>query len=315
VPRRGLLVALAMAVFAVSDASAAGRTWFDWRTVPDAGARTYHADGVTLTLSTRHDKDKDEPIPTLTIHAPGVRDLTLTGAKSFEVPPALVGVVRLDPGARLPQVVFMSYSGGAHCCTSLQVAIATGGAWTSRELGYDGAPVKDVVASAGAPARLQLVVTDDAFDYAFASHGGGYPVLRVYSVRDGRLFDVTGEPQFRAFHRRQLAGALKKCRGPSERNGGCAAYVAEASLAGLHDVAWKRMLASYDRLSTLWPSGCRIDPGEAGCPKDQQLTFKDFPSALEWFLWRYGYHPVAPSFACERVRCPVTPPSRPFSAP
>ncbi|HEY3797108.1 MAG TPA: hypothetical protein VGL58_02055 [Caulobacteraceae bacterium] len=300
------LTALACLCLSLASATAATTpTWFDWHASENGAHPVYHADGFTLTLGSRPSKGGGPPTPTLTIQSPGRKLLTLAGSQAYDDPAALVGVVRLDAASPSPQVLFMTYSGGAHCCTWLQVAIPTRGGWLRRDLSYDGDPEKEILGAplSGVPT---LVIPDGAFDYTFASHAGSWPALRLYVVRDGALVDVSDERRFSAFHGEQAAKSLAACRTSTERNGACAAYVAEMALAGDYKAAWTNMLAAYDPKGELWfPTGCRTtaDP----CPKTDQLPFRDFPHALDWFLWRYGYHPLAPDVVCTRSNCPVTP--------
>jgi hypothetical protein len=204
-----------------------------------------------------------------------------------------------------------TFSGGAHCCTTLDLATLSGGRWRTYELTFDGGPAKEIVDTEGGAPPV-LLVGDSNFDYAFASHAGSYLLERAYAVRGGRLFDVSGEARLAAQRRDAMSATLGGCSAKSgDRNGACAAYVAAASLLGQHAAAWRRMLTLYDREAVIWPNGCRVAPGPGGCPKDQVLDFKSFPAAINWFLWRYGYAPVAPNFECRSPNCPVAWPTSP----
>jgi len=311
--RRGLIVlVIALACLIAGGAQAAtAASWFDWQASRDGKSHTYAAGGFTLTLSVTRAKG-EIPKPLLTIRGAGAPELTLTGETGFEDPAALVGVARLDAKAARPQVLLLSYSGGAHCCTTLKLAILVGHAWRAYTLTFDGDTDKSVVDWAtGAPV---LRIGDGAFDYTFASHAGSYLVERFYAVRGGRLYDVSGESQFAAVRRKAMAETLADCgdtTADADRNGACAAYVAEASLAGQHGAAWQRMLGLYDKTGNQWESGCRIDTGARDCPKDQTIAFNTYPAALAWFLWRNGYWPAAPTFACVGLNCPVDWPKTP----
>jgi hypothetical protein len=303
-----LVLALALVGFGHGLAATPKAIWID----PYASGHLtgpVKADGLTLTFS-RHPGKKggDGPTPILKIAAPGAAPLVIEGTPSLGVAPVLAGVVRMDPTSTEPQVLFMTYSGGAHCCTQLDVAVLKGGKWRKFLLGYDGEPEKEVLDSPAA-GELNLVLDDDSFDYAFASHAGSFYPRRIYEVRNGVLSDVSGEARFRAFHHSQMQGILGYCRKGAERNGACAAYVAEADLAGEGRAAWAQMLNFYDHHSDTWPMGCQTKAGEIVCADGKTLKFKDFPHILAWFLWRNGYFPLAPSFPCSADNCSVRPAS------
>lgn len=301
----GWIAALAVA------AHGAAPVWINWSAGEDGSPHTYAAGGYRLTLAAKADAKGDPPVPVLTIAAPGAPPLTLTGVGGFPGNGvAMVGVARLDPKAARPAVLMQTFSGGAHCCTTLKLALLSNGAWRAYELTFDGGPGEAIVdAKDGAPPLL--LIGDGNFDYAFASHAGSYLPARAYAVRGGRLYDVSSERQMTDRWRVVMSSALGGCSATTpDRNGACAAYVAAASMLGQHAEAWKRMLTIYDRTGNVWPNGCRVDLG-AGCPKDQVLEFKSYTASLAWFLWRYGYSPPAPTFECLAPNCPVAWPTSP----
>jgi len=302
----GWLAALAVA------AHAAAPVWIDWSADPDGKTHTYAADGYKLTLTSRSAAKDRPPVPVLRIAAPGVPSLTMAGVGGFlDNAVAMVGVVQLDPKAARPAVLMQTFSGGAHCCTTLNLAVLSGAAWRRYDLTFDGDARKEVVgAAAGAPPLL--LIGDGSFDYAFASHAGSFLLQRAYAVRGGRLYDVSGEARMAARRRDAMSAALAGCSASGgERNGACAAYAAAASLLGKHAAAWRKVLTIYDRTGNVWPNGCRVDPENGGCPKRQVIVFKSYPASLAWFLWRYGYFPPAPTFECGSPNCAVPWPSTP----
>ena len=295
---------LAAAVIAVLGVAAhAAPAWINWSAAKDGKTRTYEIRGYALTLSSR--PTDGIPVPVLRVTVAGAPALTLDGVQGSDDASALVGVVQLDPRASRPAILLQTFSFGAHCCTTLKVAILSGKRWRTYELTAEGAPSKQFVQSDD-DGRPLLLIGDLSFDYTFSSHAGSYLLNRGYSVRDGRLYDISSEPQLATRRRRSMNEALGGCRAQfSDRNGGCAAYVAAASLIGRHDLAWRRMLTLYDPDGMVGPSGCRVDDSQGGCPKDQVITFKSFPDALAWFLWRRGYAPPAPTFECRAPGCPA----------
>ncbi len=293
-------------------AHAATPVWINWSSDTNGKTHTYAAGDYRLTLSSKPAPDGGNPIPVLNIAVPGAPAVTLKGVAGFETAGALVGVVQLDPKAARPAVLMQTFSGGAHCCTTLKLALLSDGAWRAYALTFDGGPGEGIVdAKDGAPPLL--LIGDANFDYAFASHAGSYLPPRAYAVRGGRLYDVSGEPRMAGRWRGVMSSALGGCSDTTadDRNGACAAYAAAASLLGQHAAAWKRMLTIYDRTAVIWPKGCRVYPGAGDCPKARVLEFKSYTASLAWFLWRYGYFPPAPTFECLAPSCPVAWPSSP----
>jgi hypothetical protein len=312
---RGIGLIIALCLGALGGAAHAATTdWIDWKAARDGAQHTYTLDGFTLRVSGKAGATpNDSATPVLTISAPGAAPVTLTGVEGYGDATALIGIVRLDSAAAKPQVLFLTFSDGAHCCTTLNLATLTGRRWRTFQLTYDGAPDKGAVftRAGGAPV---LAIGDENFDYAFASHAGSYLVARYYGVRGGQLFDVSGEARFTAVRKKAEAETLGYCRQEEgTENGACAAYVAEASLAGDHATAWRKVQGLYKRGgdSQNLPEGCTIDVAQGDCPKADVLTFTSFPTALTWFLWRFGYAPVAPTFPCGPTGCHVPMPKTP----
>ena len=92
---------------------------------------------------------------------------------------------RVVAGSR-PSIVLDLYSGGAHCCEQSFIArIGSHPTWIAHDWknpGYHGERI------AG---RYYFVSGDNRFDYAFTSYAFSRPPAQVWSIRHGRLIDVT----------------------------------------------------------------------------------------------------------------------------
>jgi hypothetical protein len=293
-----------VALLAAGSAWAKPVTWIDWTARKDGG-RVYHADGLRLSFAARADPNGDPPAPVLTVTGRGLPALRLVGAQAYDDAAASAIVARFDPESKAPVVIFVSYSGGAHCCYVFIVAKPQGDHWRTWRTNCDCDLQRAMVRVLAAGQPPALILPDEGFDGAFAAHSGSVSPPRIYQFRRGALFDVSGDPAFRAVYRRSMGEALGACRRGSEPNGGCAALVAEGSLAGQAKLAWKEALAHYDRSSQTYPSGCRVRAAPGVCDGGAWIVFDSFPKSLGWFLWRQGYAPAAPPFPCASDFCPA----------
>jgi hypothetical protein len=112
-------------------------------------------------------------------------DLQLAGLMGSPATTMPLCVARF-PGEHTPTVLLGLFTGGAHCCSVVRAWPATRGA----------EPVDDNVGNGGVdaaqtPGGAELVTTDNAFYYSFASFAAsGAPVL-VQSFAGGRFVNVT----------------------------------------------------------------------------------------------------------------------------
>lgn len=235
--------------------------------------------------------DEVGPVVDVALDGDSVR---LTGdrvAPSYE---HRIAAVQNGAGAP-PTVMLQSYTGGAHCCTHLQLAEVTGGRLELVDLGlWDGeeaAVPRDLTGDGAA----DFVMTDQAFLYAFAPYAMSYSVPKVLNVVGGKVVDVSARPAFRGLYAAAAKESGQACRTASDgsaRNGACAAYVAASARIGQLDRAWAAMVAAYDA-SVDWeyPTGCLARAGKDGCPPGQELRYQSYPDALLAFLKREGYVP------------------------
>lgn len=254
------------------------RSLLSWQ--PKQGPLTYVRGDLALTITASDAAGPEEQVALLTIRRPGMAPVTLRGE------PGLgwrFGIGQLDTRENAPAVLLESFTGGAHCCSVIDVAVPEQHAYRVVRLthrGVDGktshmfdAELDEFPIDLSGDGIADFVLTDDAFLYRFSSYAGSMPPPLVLNILGGRTVDVSKAPGLRPLFAMKMAKARAYCSAPAsegnERNGACAGYVADAARIGQFDSAWKVMLAHYDRSST-WNK-------------------KPFPADLKAFLRANGY--------------------------
>jgi hypothetical protein len=207
-------------------------------------------------------------------------------------PASKVDIVKLDRDSARPQIVFTYFWGGAHCCTITRIAsMDYGGSWRvihGQILdGDDGYFFEDIDGDGTA----ELINRDNAFLYAFSSYAESFTPLQITRVVNGKLQVVTQEPQFRDFLKQEVARIEHAASLDSSlwsSNGFLGAWVAAKALVGEGEVAWTKMLASYNRNSDWSNEECLADLTIDKCPQNQ-IRKLSFPEALKKLLVQQGY--------------------------
>ena len=110
-------------------------------------------------------------------------------------------IAEIDPANSSPEVVVSFFTGGAHCCSDTKVLTKArdGSGWNTVELGqFDGGPLlANDIAGDG---RYVFEIRDNAFLYAFACYACSSAPLKVLTVEDGEVKDVSTDPKYRAAH-------------------------------------------------------------------------------------------------------------------
>jgi hypothetical protein len=286
--------------------------FIEWKATDGGDPQSYNVEDLVITLSTDRGEGGQRPRPKITVVDGSGESITAVGQENPQLTAARFGVGKIDAQSRDNQVFFLTYSGGAHCCTSVVLLEKGKAGWRETDLGsWDGEPLSAFPKDIDGDGTPDLVFNDQRFAYTFSPYAMSFMPPRVFNVIGGRSVEVSGEPRYRKLFEDQLDAAKNGCL--SHNNGACAGYVAIASRLGQRDDAWQIMLQSYDQ-STGWslPSACRTIEVNGVCPKDEGITFKSYPAALAWFLVDAGYPywtptsiPAdinrAPSFDCIRV--------------
>jgi hypothetical protein len=280
-----------------------------WSSKNNGDPKLYRSRDIEITLSSRSDSNSDIPDPVIRVEGYG-SFLEHTGQGGFQDATANMLVGRLDPTVSTDQVVFMTYSGGAHCCTSIDILEFIDGKWTVLDMGsWDGEPLANFPKDIDGDHIPDLVVSDDSFDYQFASYADSYAPPVIFNVVNGDLANVSSNPRYTAFYRDRMTEYQSVCL--LHNNGACAAFLAVASRIGYFSYAWQFLLENYDQSSN-WslPKLCRVALEKGQCPTGQDYDAPNYPSAVAGFLTVHGY-PVpselmpqstfSPSFNCSKV--------------
>lgn len=293
---------------ATSGETRPANTLMTWNEEASPGATSIVIEGLTLTLLGRDTTDGRAPV--LQVKDADGGELELVGSLGLQTPSADIGVGQIDPASDTPQVVFTTFSGGAHCCMDVQLVEKLHGAWRVTAIAtQDGDSLGTFPTDLDGDGRREFSLTDDRFLYAFASYAESIPPPRILSVNNGQVHDVSAEPRFKPVYEAFLTRTQAQCE--QHNNGACPAFIAAAARLGKADWAWPIMLAAYDATSD-WdlPHACKVAAKEADCPAESQIHFASYPEALRWFLGDAGYmSPVyvpreddtGPSFSCEQI--------------
>jgi hypothetical protein len=262
----------------------------DWSAKDSGNPKSYSVAGLSITLSSRKNKDGDV-VPALTVRTPGTPPFRVEGVAGFNPPMANFGVGRFDTKSPGPQILFTSFTGGAHCCNNISVIERSGGGWRRVDLGlWDGDGPENIPSDVDGDGAADFVFPDNAFLYTFDSYAGSRPPPRVLNVVGGKVVDLSTRPRFRKVFAQDMAQAAKACE--QQQNGACAGYVADGARLGRFDAAWKFMLAHYDPQANWdYPTRCIGTMASDGACKGKELKPRDFPQALRWFLEDQQYIP------------------------
>jgi uncharacterized protein YecT (DUF1311 family) len=311
-------VAPAAAAPAVAAAPALN-TMIEWEAEKDGATKAYALGGLTLTFSSVVEKKGDSgdaPTPVLTVSDGVSPPITVKGEVGFDHAQATFGVGRIDPKGDGQQVLFQTFSGGAHCCTRTIVLSKLGGRWRAVDLRFqDGEPFQKFPTDTNGDGIPDLHFYDDGFAYAFDCYACSWMPPVVYEVVGGEARDTSWARRNRALFEKDLADTDKGCR--DHENAYCAGYAADAARLGRFDKAWQTVVANakvgdWELGQKCWVPGVEFDK----CPKDKLTVFKTYPQALESFLVEHAYlraadarfstsAPIDPSFNCAKAKGPA----------
>lgn len=249
----------------------------------------YRFGEVTLTVKPYHETAGDESVaPEVTVSAPGRAPVTMRGAQVWPNAEHHIGVGRLDRAGNL-FVELQSFTGGAHCCNQITVAMIEPQHIRLVELGmWDGSP-GDMPRDVNGDGNVDWVQLDNSFLYSFASYAESAAPPQIVNIVDGRPEDVSEDPSYFPIFQRAVNDLRRGCltrRRSDSNNSACAAYVASAARIGQFDAAWARVSRAYnDKQQWDYPTGCRFTPDrENGCPDSHVIDYGGFLPSLRAFL-------------------------------
>jgi hypothetical protein len=91
-----------------------------------------------------------------------------------------------------PSIVLSLYSGGAHCCSIVQVFSHTTAGKGYRQLEHDFGDPGMRLEDLGGDGRDELVSADDSFAYEFSDYAASGLPLRILELSEGHFRNVTG---------------------------------------------------------------------------------------------------------------------------
>jgi hypothetical protein len=234
--------------------------------------------------------DQSGYIPVLTVSVDGLKVAEATGTETdFNEPSAVASIAQIDPGNPLPEVYFTSYSGGAHCCTTIIVASQAGDKWVTVPVGdFDGDG--DYLADLDGDGFAEIVTVDNRFLYQFDSYAASAAPLVIFTLRDGEVVDVTTETRFLPAHREWLAHVEESIE-PADRwtsRGFLAGWLGEKVRLGEGPNAWEELNANWDFAADPGEEICLTGEQPEDCAEEELKTVK-FPEQLRLFLTQNGY--------------------------
>ena len=251
----------------------------DW-TRDDFG-KTYRGEDWSLTLSGEQN-DEGTATAVLKVRHKDKGETTIrleTGPD--EMARGQIGIYPLQWAE--PGVVFSSFSGGAHCCTAVALAVPSDDAVKTIELGtFDGFGVAP--ADLDEDGNVEFDLKDDRFLYAFSSYAESVPPVKIMALRDGEAREVTREDAFRPVVERRLTASMRACF-EQQTAGICAGALGNAALLGYYPAALELMtLEEIDKQL----EDHFLDCDDSTACKDKK-RFKDFVEAAGWRLGNWGY--------------------------
>lgn len=299
-----LLAALSAALACTAcSASEAQTTWRQVYPRDGQQSTTVSGDGVVVTVTPPvYDEEAEDSEESFRdSYEDAAIEVSFPGLAPYRVPPdryrsspygISVGIGRMASGDAAPTVLLAGYSGGAHCCATLQAISLVEGKPVATILPMkDGEPVERFPRDVDRDGTIDIEWMDDSLRYAFSSGAASWSVPRIYHLRRGELVDVSRERGFARIYRDLARDTLKECRSQdSERNGACAAYAYVRAIQGdAEDGVLTAVGLAAD--SDWYPYDCTVETVDDLCPEGKEREFAGFEDALRWIMRRNGYLP------------------------
>ena len=197
-------------------------------------------------------------------------------------------------------MIIESQYGGSSGLVTVQLLVPAGSGFRSipvgrRDGGYLEGELKDFPADLSGDGRIDLAYEDGAFESVFGCNACTPRPPLLFAVEAGKAVDESRDPALSGVFAADMAQRAPTCLSTAaDRNGACAAYVADAARAGQFDSAWSAMLRHYDPAGALWVPCDLPLSAQTGyrCPAGHITRFAGFPDALRAFLRRAGYLPA-----------------------
>ncbi|HGY5533504.1 MAG: hypothetical protein AB8B16_04150 [Prochlorococcus sp.] len=205
---------------------------------------------------------------------------------------AVMQIEELDRSNPYPEVLFSSFTGGAHCCGETKVLTSdpSGEIWHEVHLGsFDGGPKQATDPLENG--HYVIVSRDNRFHYQFDCYACGLAPTRIQKLKGKNIVDIGNRPEYRQIYRKHLQVIEQRFSAKEEviSNGFLAGYVAIKSRVGELSDGWNQMLLHYNRESDWGLRECSAGYDQKGNCKKEEVVYKSFPDALRAFLQRTAY--------------------------
>jgi hypothetical protein len=256
----------------------------------DAKTATVTAAGITATINmvARPDLDPDNDTPMLTVVVDGKQVLEAPGpAGDVDEPSAEASIAEMDPDNQHQEVYFSSYSGG--CCTTVIIAEQVGQQWVTVPVGDfdgDGGYLQDL----DGDGLAEIATVDINFINRFDCTACSAAPRVIYTVRDGKVVDLTTDTRFLGAHRAWLK-EIEDSIEPDARwksPGFLAGWLGEKIRLGEGGDAWQQINAHWDFAHDEGEEVCPNGDDPDSCAQKDRKVLK-FPERLRLFLNANGY--------------------------
>jgi hypothetical protein len=172
-------------------------------------------------------------------------------------------IVRLGAGRGRLEVVIDNQWGGSAGLTAVTVIEQVAGGFRAVPLEHHGSreltgEVKMLPRQLFKNSQPGFVLEARGFNYSQECNACAPRPPLVLTVRDGRSVDTSADPAMRSLFARDLPAHRRVCvSAMQERNGNCAAFVADAVRLGQGASAWRLMLSHYRHEPAGYPAALR----------------------------------------------------------
>ena len=197
----------------------------------------------------------------VTVTQPGVPPFQMTSDPQASF--VRVAVLHLAPGKGRSAVVVDNQWGGSAGITAVTVIEPVVGGYQAVPLEHDGS--SELIGEVSLlPRELMkdgqtgFVLEARGFNYSGECNACTRGTPLVLTVHDGRSVDISSDPAVRPLFAHDLPARRRACvSADRERNGNCAAFVADAARLGQAASAWRVMLAHYRHEPAGYPAALR----------------------------------------------------------
>jgi hypothetical protein len=275
------------AILALASIQASAQTRAEIDTVVDSAGASVGDVDVRL-FSTPDPTDATMRVPNAEVREKGTVVLSTSNADAIgERPYAAARFAEIDAANATSEIVLTTYSGGAHCCSSVKIATKTAEGWKIVEVGsFDGSG--DYVEDADGDGQFEVVTVDNSFLYAFDCYACSYAPLKMFEIKDGVLRDASSDPRFVDRHKSWLEEMRRQAKEQDALStaGFLAGEVAIRLMAGEGPAA----VRDFEKRA----KAAKIEPvlncpnNAADCADDQRKS-TPFATAVKEFLKANGY--------------------------